>query len=113
MDKKNAMVVLIQDGKNPLLLSDVHYNAAGMLTSGWVENGGWRLEATACEFVGRTYEGQEDDRWPKSGDIEIVEIPAGKKGHYNALICWAEDELRARRAESASPESDAGPAPGM
>jgi hypothetical protein len=111
MDKKNADVVLIQDG-NPWVLSDVQYNAAGMLTAGWVGNGGWRLEATECEFVASTYEGQEVGRWPKSGDIEMVEIPAGKKGGYSALICWAVDELRARRAADAE-AADAGPAPGM
>ncbi len=111
MDKKNADVVLILNGK-PLLLSDVHYNAAGMLTSGWVVNGAWRLEATECEFVGLTHEGQEVARWPKNGDIESVEIPAGTKGDSIALFCWAVDELRARRAADAE-AADAGPAPGM
>ena len=74
----------------PLLLSNVKRDAAGRINTGFVDNGGWNFEVRAGEQLAKAGNAIVT-RWPDTPFVE-VEVPAGVRGDYNAVITWAEKE---------------------
>lgn len=84
-------VVIFYDG-SPLLLSEIKRDENGLVRSGYVENGHWKLRVISNRF--QAYDGEQlKNEWQVLTVLE-VKIPDSIKGDYNLVIEYARDELK-------------------
>lgn len=92
------MTVIFYDG-SALLLSNVRRDKNGFITSGFVENGFWKLKVIGNRFY--AYDHAYEKRLLKNEwvvfRVQEVAIPLEIKGDYNVLIEYARDEVAAGR----------------